>query len=63
MADRVICLVVLVVISSLVAAEESIRKAMEEHQVVPDVIDKAPEKLIEVHMNNILIFYHMHNMY
>lgn len=47
MLERAICLIILIAISSLVAAER-IHKAMREYQIVPDVIDSAPDKLIKV---------------
>lgn len=51
--ERVIYLFALAVISSIAASEVNIGKAMEEHQVVPDVIDQAPEKEIEVNRHEI----------
>lgn len=51
------CLLALVMVNALAVVAQSPKKAMEDHKVVPDVLTKAPEKLIEVYINNIIISY------
>lgn len=46
--QRVIFLASLVAMCSLAASDVNVGKIMEEHQVVPDIIDKAPENEVEV---------------
>lgn len=55
MTIRVMCLLALLMVYALSADAQIPRKAMEQHRVVPDVILKAPEKLIEVHLIYILV--------